>query len=163
MTSNLRLRRLAVIAAAMAVLLSASALAGEAPAEPDATHAEDGEEGEKAATRAHPMELGYNAFTDIARGGYGLYERHCSTCHGRLGEDHDHKGALLETGLFENYRQSQDFHARFRDTHETDGAPAGKIGWGRASFNNLEMIGKYLRELRLWLEEHPDTSEASSG
>ena len=83
----------------------------------------------------------------MAMAGRGLYNRHCAGCHG-VNADGTGKGpGLLKNALATGKRARMGFHLAIRD-----GRPANDRGWPPMpafdlSFNRIEMIGRFLREL----------------
>ena len=165
MSLSVGLRNLrAVFLSALAVLLvhhSAHAGGGsedaEAPAAKEAPAFPMSEDG-----RIHPIGSAAHYFSDLGRGGYGLYEQSCARCHGHFGEGVGQAPGLLTDDLLEGNKARRTFHTRFNDLTEAHRILTAQDS-PELGFNQLEIIAKYLRELGQWARETGDSGANAKG
>ena len=156
-------------AATLGVLLCVVPMSTVHAAEPAATEAEAKTEEAPSLPmsedgRIHPIGSSAQYFSDLGRGGYALYERSCSRCHGHFGEGVGYAPGLLSEKELDGYKTRRRFHAEFNRLTEVHGPILnGTDGNPRLGFNQLEIIAKYLRELGLWVRDTGDSGTSAGG
>lgn len=108
----------------------------------------DEESGEKAEARPHPLEEA--ALSRVAFGGYRIFQQNCSGCHGELADGSAQAISLLDKPYARDLYLRELLHQSFRDAAAVHKAASKKRKRFKLSFNQLEMVGKYLRELYAW-------------
>ena len=83
----------------------------------------------------------------LATAGQALYRQHCSTCHGEKASGSGRGPSLIDSGLADGKFARMTFHLVVRQGRR---APEGKYGSMPGfdlSFNQIETIVRYLREV----------------
>jgi mono/diheme cytochrome c family protein len=83
----------------------------------------------------------------LAIAGHALYRQYCSTCHGEKASGTERGPSLQDGDVATGKFERMTFHLVVRQGRH---APEGKFGSMPAfdlSFNEIEMIGRYLREV----------------
>ena len=79
-----------------------------------------------------------------AQGGYRRFKAACAECHGTGGQGTDTGPRLTGRSYASDFREARAFHSKTGRT-----IPAHRAVMGDApGFNDVEMMGKFLRELR---------------
>ena len=139
------------------MLLAPPGLAGGAPAAEDNHGAGAGEDSAGLKDIVHPIMSAAGYFSELGRGGYRIYTDNCADCHGTYGKAKDGVVNLVNSDIFEGYRGRRKFHERYNaleDIHRGS-SDTGKL----VEFNELEIVAKYLRELRQWSDRQDDQGE----
>lgn len=82
-----------------------------------------------------------------ARAGYNAYAAHCAGCHGILGEGTDTAPSLSDSATARRFYDRRELHRALAEAiaaHES-ALPGGRAD-GTLDFNEVEMLGKFLRE-----------------
>lgn len=112
--------------------------------------AESGAEG-KADSMPDPTQAASNPLSDAGTSGFFLYRQHCQSCHGYLGAGTDNVDALLGSRYSGDHKYRKAFHSEFRRSSKDHIAVArGTRKNPGPRFNQLELIGKFLREIEAW-------------
>lgn len=97
---------------------------------------------------ASTEEYDYKVLSQLAKSGFTIYERHCQDCHGDRGYGTD-RGPNLHHRVYSAGKLSQ------QEFHEAvvHGVKANKWTYGdmpatRLSFNEIERVARYVREVR---------------
>ena len=114
-------------------------------------HAADAEPEDAKAEIPDPTKAASNPLSDAGTSGFFLYRKHCQSCHGDFGSGTDRVAALLNTEYSNDHRTRRDFHRNFRAaTPEHIKVARGTRKNPGPGFNELELVGKFLREIQAW-------------
>lgn len=98
-----------------------------------------------------PTTAASNPLSDTGTSGLFLYRRHCQSCHGHLGAGTDKLAPLLGSKYSKSHTARKTFHREFRRSSKDHIAVArGTRKNPGPRFNQLELIGKFLREIEAW-------------
>lgn len=95
----------------------------------------------------HTAPAGYQGLrflSQSAQAGYSPYKSACASCHGFGGEGTDKGPPLRSAGIAGDFRQRPAFH---RAVDRGVAAHQALLG-NTANFNQIELMGKFLREAR---------------
>lgn len=100
---------------------------------------------------ADPTTAASNPLSDAGSSGYHLYRRHCASCHGRLAQGTERGGSLIRTRYSKHHLSREELHEQFRRaTREHAKVARGTRDRPGPRFNDVELIGKFLREIEAW-------------
>lgn len=137
-----------------ALALACAVAIGQMPLSIDAHAAaeEAGAHGQAAGSKpADPTTAASNPLSDAGTSGYHLYRRHCQSCHGHLGEGTEQVTGLTRTVYSRDHQSRRSFHQQFRyATRLHAGVARGTRNKPGPKFNDIELIGKFLREIEAW-------------
>ena len=111
---------------------------------------------------ADPTKAASNPLSDAGTSGYFLYRQHCRACHGHLGTGTDDVAPLLGSKYSASHMARRTFHRSFRHSSRDHIRVArGTRKEPGPRFNELELIGKFLREIEAWhvMLERSDTEK----
>ena len=98
-----------------------------------------------------PTKSASNPLSDAGTSGFHLFRRNCQSCHGHLGAGLGKVPALSRTEYAQDHAARRAFHDRFRELEDVHKAVArGTRKRKGIRFNDLELIGKFLREIVAW-------------
>ncbi|MEM7213873.1 MAG: cytochrome c [Pseudomonadota bacterium] len=143
----LRVNRSIAFSGLLAILMMAASVA---PVHSASDSAESSESG-SSKPLADPTKAASNPLSDAGTSGFHLFRRHCQSCHGYLGMGTSKGGPLTRTRYSRDHKARRDFHRNFRSSTPKHARVArGTPKKPGPRFNDLELIGKFLREIEAW-------------
>lgn len=98
-----------------------------------------------------PTSASTNPLSDAGTSGFFLFRKHCQNCHGYLGSGTSKIPALLGSAYSTDHKARKAFHREFRHSSRDHIRVArGTRKKPGPRFNELELIGKFLREVDAW-------------
>lgn len=98
-----------------------------------------------------PATSSTNPLSDAGTSGYHLYARHCKSCHGFLGSGSKKASRLTQTRFSQEHTARKEFHEGFRHgSRDHIKVARGTRKKPGPKFNDIELIGKFLREVDAW-------------
>lgn len=98
-----------------------------------------------------PTTAASNPLSDAGTSGFFLFRKHCQDCHGYLGSGTSKIPALLGSAYSTDHKARKAFHREFRHSSRDHIRVArGTRKKPGPRFNELELIGKFLREIDAW-------------
>jgi len=82
----------------------------------------------------------------LAIAGHALYRKHCFTCHGEEAGGTERGPPLARGGMAAGKFERMTFHLVVRQGRDAPDGQYGSMPGFDLSFNQIEMIGRYLRE-----------------
>lgn len=147
------------LALACLLAIGQGSLATEAHGASDEANTQSGP-GAAGSAMPDPTTAASNPLSDAGTSGYFLYRKHCRSCHGKLGEGTERGKGLIQTRYSKDHLSRQAFHEQFRHATRVHIKVArGTRNKPGPRFNDIELIGKFLREIEAW---HAMLADAST-